>query len=69
MLTNTPLHPSLRNKIIKGTANIWGFSINKNYRCIYKKEKKCESNLFPFYVLYFIYFSAFVIILIIPDLS
>jgi len=32
--------PSLRNKTIKGTINTWEFSINKNYRCIYRKEKE-----------------------------
>jgi len=39
MLIKNPQHPSLRNKTIKGTINIWEFSINKNYRCIYRKEK------------------------------
>ena len=40
ILTKNPQHPSLRNKIIQGTINIWEFSINKNYRCIYRKEKE-----------------------------
>ena len=40
MLTKNPQHPSLRNKTIKGTINTWEFSINKNYRCIYKKENE-----------------------------
>ena len=39
MLAKNPQHPSLRNKTIKGTINIWEFSISKNYRCIYRKEK------------------------------
>jgi len=39
MLIKNPQHPSLRNKTIKDTINIWEFSINKNYRCIYRKEK------------------------------
>lgn len=40
MLIKNPQHLSLRNKTIKGTINIWEFSINKNYRCIYRKEKE-----------------------------
>jgi len=40
MLTKNMQYPSLRNKTIKGTINIWEFSINKNYRCIYRKEKE-----------------------------
>ena len=40
VLTKNPQHPSLRNKTIKGTINTWEFSINKNYRCIYRKEKE-----------------------------
>ena len=40
MLTKNPQNPSLRNKTIKGTFNTWEFSINKNYRCIYRKEKE-----------------------------
>ena len=40
MLIKNPQYPSLRNKTIKGTINIWEFSINKNYRCIYRKEKE-----------------------------
>ncbi len=40
MLMKNPQHPSLRNKTIKGTINTWEFSINKNYRCIYKKENE-----------------------------
>ena len=40
ILTKNPQHPSLRNKTIKGTINTWEFSINKNYRCIYRKEKE-----------------------------
>jgi len=40
MLTKNPQHPSLRNRTIKGTVNRWEFSINKNYRCIYRKEKE-----------------------------
>ena len=32
-------YPSLRNKTIKGTKDIWEFRINRNYRCIYRKEK------------------------------
>ena len=40
MLIKNPQHPSLRNKTIKGTVNTWEFSINKNYRCIYRKEKE-----------------------------
>lgn len=40
MLIKNPQYPSLRNKTIKGTINTWEFSINKNYRCIYKKEKE-----------------------------
>jgi len=39
MLIKNPQHPSLRNKTIKGTIDTWEFSINKNYRCIYRKEK------------------------------
>ncbi|MCK4241300.1 MAG: cytotoxin [Candidatus Atribacteria bacterium] len=39
MLTKNSKHPSLRNKTIKGVTGIWEFSINKNYRCIYRKEK------------------------------
>ena len=38
VLKKNPQHPSLRNKTIKDTINTWEFSINKNYRCIYKKE-------------------------------
>jgi hypothetical protein len=40
MLIKNPQYPSLRNKTIKGTINKWEFSINKNYRCIYRKEKE-----------------------------
>ena len=40
MIIKNPQHPSLRNKTIKGTVNTWEFSINKNYRCIYRKEKE-----------------------------
>jgi len=40
MLIKNPKHPSLRNKTIKDTINTWEFSINKNYRCIYRKEKE-----------------------------
>ncbi|MGB6370270.1 MAG: cytotoxin [Atribacterota bacterium] len=40
MLIKNPQHPSLRNKTIKDTVNTWEFSINKNYRCIYKKENE-----------------------------
>jgi len=40
MLIKNPQYPSLRNKIIKGTVNTWEFSINKNYRCIYREEKE-----------------------------
>lgn len=40
ILIKNPQHSSLRNKTIKGTINIWEFSINKNYRCIYRKEKE-----------------------------
>lgn len=40
MLIKNPQHPSLRNKTIKGTINTWEFSINKNYKCIYRKEKE-----------------------------
>jgi len=40
MLTKNPQHPSLRNKTIKGTINTWEFSINKNYRCIYRRESE-----------------------------
>jgi len=40
MLTKNPQHPSLRNKTIKGTIDTWEFSINKNYRCIYRKEQE-----------------------------
>jgi mRNA-degrading endonuclease YafQ of YafQ-DinJ toxin-antitoxin module len=40
MLTKNPQHPSLRNRTIKGTVNRWEFSINKNHRCIYRKEKE-----------------------------
>lgn len=40
MLIKNPQYPSLRNKTIKGTINTWEFSINKNYRCIYRKEKE-----------------------------
>jgi len=40
MLIKNPQHPSLRNKTVKGTINIWEFSINKNYRCIYRKERE-----------------------------
>jgi plasmid maintenance system killer protein len=39
MLTKNSKHSSLRNKTIKGVTGIWEFSINKNYRCIYRKEK------------------------------
>lgn len=39
MLVEDSKYPSLRNKTVKGTADIWEFSINKNYRCIYRKEK------------------------------
>ncbi|MDO9555792.1 MAG: cytotoxin [Atribacterota bacterium] len=39
MLIKNPQYPSLRNKTIKGIINTWEFSINKNYRCIYRKEK------------------------------
>jgi len=46
MLIKNPQHPSLRNKTIKDTINIWEFSINKNYRCIYRKEKGEASILF-----------------------
>jgi len=40
MLTKDPQYPSLRNKTIKGTIDTWEFSINKSYRCIYRKEKE-----------------------------
>ena len=40
MLIKNPQHSSLRNKTIKSTINTWEFSINKNYRCIYKKENE-----------------------------
>jgi hypothetical protein len=40
MLIKNPQYPSLRNKTIKGTINTWEFSINKNYRCIHRKEKE-----------------------------
>jgi mRNA-degrading endonuclease YafQ of YafQ-DinJ toxin-antitoxin module len=40
ILIKNPQHPSLRNKTIKGVADIWEFSINKNCRCIYKKENE-----------------------------
>jgi len=39
MLVKNSQHPSLRNKTIKGVTNIWEFSVDKNYRCIYRKEK------------------------------
>jgi len=39
MLVEDSKYPSLRNKTVKGTTDIWEFSINKNYRCIYRKEK------------------------------
>jgi len=45
MLTKNPQYPSLRNKTIKGTINTWEFSINKNYRFIYRKEKEEASIL------------------------
>lgn len=45
MLIKNPQHPSLRNKTIKGTIDTWEFSINKNYRCIYRKEKEEASIL------------------------
>lgn len=45
MLIKNPKHPSLRNKTIKDTINTWEFSINKNYRCIYRKEKEEASIL------------------------
>ena len=37
MLVEDPQYPSLRNKTVKGTTDIWEFSINKNYRCLYRK--------------------------------
>jgi mRNA-degrading endonuclease RelE of RelBE toxin-antitoxin system len=40
MLIKNPQYYSLRNKTIKGAINTWEFSINKNYRCIYKKENE-----------------------------
>lgn len=40
MLIKNPQHPSLRNKTIKGTINTWEFSINNNYRYVYRKEKE-----------------------------
>lgn len=40
MLIKNPLYPSLRNITIKSTIDTWEFSINKNYRCIYRKEKE-----------------------------
>jgi len=39
MLLKNEIHPSLRNKKIKGTQNYWEFSITMNYRCVYRKEK------------------------------
>jgi mRNA-degrading endonuclease YafQ of YafQ-DinJ toxin-antitoxin module len=39
MILKNPQYPSLRNKTVKGTNDIWEFSINKNCRCIYRKEK------------------------------
>lgn len=39
MLVEDSKYPSLRNKTVKGTTDIWEFSINKNYICIYRKEK------------------------------
>jgi addiction module RelE/StbE family toxin len=39
MLLEDSQYPSLRNKTVKGTKDIWEFSINKNYRCIYRKDK------------------------------
>lgn len=45
MLIKNPQHPSLRNKTIKSTINTWEFSINKNYRFIYRKEKEEASIL------------------------
>ena len=40
MINKDPQYPSLRNKTIKSTIDTWEFSINKNYRCIYRKEKE-----------------------------
>ena len=40
MIIKNPQHPYLRNKTIKGAINTWEFSINKNYRCIYKMENE-----------------------------
>jgi mRNA-degrading endonuclease YafQ of YafQ-DinJ toxin-antitoxin module len=40
MLVEDSKYPSLRNKTVKGTTDIWEFSINKNYRCVYRKEKE-----------------------------
>lgn len=37
MLVEDPQYPSLRNKTVKGTTDLWEFSINKNYRCLYRK--------------------------------
>lgn len=31
-------HPSLRHKPIQGTRNFWEFSINMNYRCVYRRQ-------------------------------
>jgi len=39
MLVEDSKYPSLRNKTVQGATDIWEFSINKNYRCIYRKEK------------------------------
>jgi mRNA-degrading endonuclease RelE of RelBE toxin-antitoxin system len=39
MLVEDFKYPSLRSKTVKGTTDIWEFSINKNYRCLYRKEK------------------------------
>ncbi len=40
MILENPQYPSLRNKTVKGTTDIWEFSITKNYRCIYRKDKE-----------------------------
>lgn len=40
MLLENPQYPSLRNKTVKGTTCTWEFRINKNYRCLYRKNSE-----------------------------
>ena len=38
MLVSNDRYPSLRHKPVEGTKDYWEFSINMNYRCVYRKD-------------------------------